>query len=153
MREHTAMLRRIVCSYEANSARAEELLQEIYLAIWRALPSFRQTSSIHTFVARVATNRALTHVAREMRSPRTAELDPQLATDDDGPELHLAAATRRSRLIAAVRELPLVYRETAALTLEGFAPREIAETLGLSANAVAIRLSRAKQLLRQSLGE
>jgi RNA polymerase sigma-70 factor (ECF subfamily) len=88
-----------------------------------------------------------------MRSPRTTELDTQLPDDQCGPELQAAATDQRSRLIAAVRGLPLTFRETAALTLEGLTPNEIAETLGISANAVAIRLSRAKELLRQSLGE
>ena len=32
-------------------------------------------------------------------------------------------------------------------------PKEIAETLGITANAVAIRLSRAKQILREQMGE
>lgn len=147
------MLRRIACSHEANQALAEELLQEIHLAIWRALPSFRGASSIRTFVARVATNRALTHTARAMRLPRTTELDPDLPSGEGSPEFHAMAVDQRTHLIAAVRSLPLGYRDVATLTLEGFAPREIAETLGLSMNAVAIRLSRAKQLLRESFGE
>jgi len=151
--EHAAMLRRIVCSHEADEALAEELLQEIHFAIWRALPSFRGASSIRTFVARVAINRALTHVGRAVRSPPTTELDTQLSSGEGSPEFQAIAVDRRSRLVAAVRDLPLAYRDVATLTLEGLTPKEISQTLGVSVNAVAIRLSRAKQLLRQSVGE
>jgi DNA-directed RNA polymerase specialized sigma24 family protein len=52
-----------------------------------------------------------------------------------------------------VRTLPLAYRQTAILTLEGLTPTEIADVLGISTNAVAIRMSRAKTLLRKLIGE
>jgi DNA-directed RNA polymerase specialized sigma24 family protein len=47
-----------------------------------------------------------------------------------------------------VRTLPLTYREVAVLMLEGFTPAEVADTLGLTANAVAIRGTRARNMLR-----
>jgi DNA-directed RNA polymerase specialized sigma24 family protein len=58
-----------------------------------------------------------------------------------------------SPVAAAVRSLPLAYRQTAMLTLEGLTPREISDVSGISANAVAIRLTRAKTLLRGILGD
>jgi DNA-directed RNA polymerase specialized sigma24 family protein len=39
------------------------------------------------------------------------------------------------------------------LTLEGLTPREIADVLGITTNAVAIRMSRAKELLRRLIGD
>ncbi len=147
------MIRRIAWSYEADAGLAQELLQEIHFAIWRALPSFQGTASLRTFVARIATNRALTHVSRAMRVPRATMLDAEISGDGDDPERHAVEADRQARLVSAVRNLPLAYRQVATLTLEGLTPREIAETLGVTANAVAIRLSRAKELLRRSLGE
>jgi RNA polymerase sigma-70 factor (ECF subfamily) len=52
-----------------------------------------------------------------------------------------------------VRGLPLLSRQIVTLTLEGFGPGEIAAALGISANAVSIRLTRAKEDLRQRMGE
>jgi RNA polymerase sigma-70 factor (ECF subfamily) len=152
-REYGAMIKRIAFSYEANPHLAEELVQDIYFAIWRALPSFRAASSVRTFVARIATNRAITHVARAASAPRSFELSENLPASGDTPESYAMAIDRGARLAAAVRSLPLAYRQTAMLTLEGLAPMEIADVLGISANAVAIRLSRAKTLLRGQLGE
>ena len=51
----------------------------------------------------------------------------------------------------ARRALPLSLRQPALLTLEGFAPAEIADMLGLNPNAVSIRLTRAKAALREAL--
>jgi RNA polymerase sigma-70 factor, ECF subfamily len=152
-REHDAMIKRIAMSYEARPQLAEDLVQDIYFAIWRALPSFRGDASLRTFVARIATNRAVTHVVRAIRSPPSTELDEQIPALEENPESHAIAADRKAKLASAVRSLPLAYREVAMLTLEGLAPREIADVLGVTANAVAIRLSRAKHLLRDLLGD
>ena len=63
LRTHAAALARLAASYESRPALREELLQDIAFAIWRALPSFRHESSEKTFVMRIATNRALSHLA------------------------------------------------------------------------------------------
>ena len=153
VRDHDAMIRRIASSYEAQPHLSEDLVQEIYFATWRALPSFRGDSSLRTFVARIATNRALTHVARAMRLPRSLELSDRLPAPGDSPESMAIAVNRQARLMAAVRSLPLAHRQAVTLTLEGLTPKEIADSLGITANAVAIRLSRAKELLRTYLGD
>lgn len=152
-REFAPMISRIACSYEANASLAEELVQEILVALWRALPSFRGDATMRTFVARIATNRALTHVARQMRLPPTVEIHSEVATTADNPEIRALAASDRSWLVWAMRTLPLAYRQVATLTLEGLTAKEIAATLGISPNAVTIRLSRARNLLRECRGE
>lgn len=145
------MLRRIASAYEADRERRRELEQEILLAVWRALPRHRGEAPLRAFIARVAHNRAVTHVAREAAEPRRQPLDE--AVPSDAPTPHEAFETRdlHDRLEAAVRALPLSLRQPALLTLEGFAPAEIAQILGLNANAVSIRLTRARAALRQAL--
>jgi RNA polymerase sigma factor (sigma-70 family) len=147
-REHDAMIKRIASSHELAPYLAEELVQDIYLAIWRALPSFRKDASLRTFVARIATNRAVTHVLRALKLPRSSELSDDLPASGESPETQVIAQDRKTHLLGAVRRLPLTYRETTMLSLEGLAPGEIADVLGISPNAVAIRLSRGRELLR-----
>ena len=153
VREHDSMLRRIASSYEARTHLAQELVQDIYFAIWRALPAYRGDAALRTFVARIATNRAVTHVARALKVPPSAQLDERIPMPGVGPEGQAIALDRRAKLLAAVRALPLAYRQTALLTLEGLTPTEIADVLGISTNAVAIRMSRAKALIRELIGE
>jgi RNA polymerase sigma-70 factor, ECF subfamily len=150
-REHDAMIKRIASTHEMTPQLAEELVQDIYVAIWKALPSFRKDASLRTFVARIATNRAVTHVVRALKVPRAAELREDIPTSDESPETKVIAQDRKTHLLAAVRQLPLTYREPAMLALEGLAPVEIADVLGITSNAVAIRLSRGKELLRALL--
>lgn len=145
------MLRRIASAYEAERERRRELEQEILLAVWRALPKHRGEAPLRAFIARVAHNRAVTHVAREAAEPRRQPLDD--AAPSDAPTPHEAIESRdlHQRLEEAVRALPLSLRQPALLTLEGFAPAEIAQILGLNANAVSIRLTRARAALREAL--
>lgn len=145
------MLRRIASAYEADPERQRELQQDILLAVWRALPRYRAEAPLRAFIARVAHNRAVTHVAREAAEPRRQPLDE--AAPSNAPSPHDAAEARdlQARLAQAVRALPLALRQPALLTLEGFSPAEIAGMLGLNANVVSIRLTRARAALRLAL--
>ncbi len=58
---------------------------------------------------------------------------------------------RDGRLRRAIHRLPLAYRQVVTLTLEGLGYGEIAEVLGISESNVGVRLSRARQILRESL--
>jgi RNA polymerase sigma-70 factor (ECF subfamily) len=153
VQEHGPMVRRIAAAHEARPELAEELEQDILFAVWRALPSFRGDSALKSFVARIASNRAASHVARAVRMPKSTEIDDRLPTHDAGPEAMALAMDGQGRLLAAVRALPLVSRQAVTLTLEGFGPGEIATALGITANAVSTRLTRAKDQLRQRMGE
>lgn len=153
VRDYGSMVRRIALSYESSPHLADELVQEIYVAIWRALPSFRGEASLKTFLARIATNRAVTHVARAMKAPPSSELTEEIRSSAATPEHVAIANDRKAALLAAVRRLPLTYRQPVMLVLEGLPLDEVAQVLGISSNAVAIRMSRAKQLLKESIGE
>lgn len=151
LREHGPMLARIAGSYEAEPARRDNLLQEITLAVWKALPRWRGEASLRTFAARVAHNRALDHLAREKRS-LGEELFDEHVDPAPGPLQHAEARQRRGDLVAAVRRLPLGQRQVVVLALEGFSLREVGEALGLEENTVAQRLSRARRQLNDWLG-
>ena len=69
------------------------------------------------------------------------------------PDAQAIAANQRERLLEAVRRLPIAYRDPVILTLEDFTPAEIADVLGVRANVVSIRLTRARTLLRAWLRE
>ena len=150
-RDHGALIRRIARSYEANGARAEELTQDIHLALWQALPRFRGDASVRTFVARIAHNRAISHVAREAREPRIVELDGALPATGGTPEEHVAQSDMRAKLEAAVQRLPWNLKVAATLALEGFSPEEVAAVLGIGVSAASVRLHRAKEQLKEML--
>jgi RNA polymerase sigma-70 factor, ECF subfamily len=127
--EHSPAISRLAYSYEAVAGIREDLVQEIALAIWRALPHFRGECSERTFVFRIAHNRGLTHVRRR---PPPQSLDDLEETDepaDPGPhrDEQLAQTKQRERLTAAVQSLPVAHRQMIVLMLEGLSHAEIEE--------------------------
>ena len=148
---HGALVSRIAMSYEADPALREDLVQQIFLAVWQALPSYRADASLKTFIARIAQNRAISFVAKQVRQPPTAEMPELIETDAPTPEQSAIDANERTVLLEATRRLPLPQREVIILVLEGFSYGEIAEMLDIAPNALALRLSRAKAALKAML--
>jgi RNA polymerase sigma factor (sigma-70 family) len=148
---HAAAIGRVAASFERDPSRRQDLIQEIAFALWRALPGFRGESSLRTFVLRIAHHRAVTHSVR--RPPTGESLDEvrELPSDHPSPEAEAASRERRARLEQCIRELPVGLRQVLTLALEGLSNREVADVLGTSENAVAIRLTRARQALRERL--
>lgn len=151
VRLHGPLISRIARSYEANPPLAEELKQEIYLALWQALPKFRGEASLRTFVARVAHNRAISHATRAAREPRRELLDPDMPSESPSPEDIVVNDDRREKLVAAVQRLPVGQKIVVTLALEGFAAEDVGAVLGISAATAAVRLHRAKTALAQLL--
>src|SRR5580692_9216477 len=119
--EHGAAISRLAFGYETVAGVREELVQDIALAIWQALPHFRGECSERTFIYRIAHNRALTHVCK--RQPLHQPLD-ELAQPLEPidprphPDEQVEATHRRDRLRSAVQGLPVAYRQVVMLTLE-----------------------------------
>ncbi len=153
--EHGAAISRLAYSYEAVAGIREELVQEIALAIWQALPHFRGECSERTFIFRIAHNRGLTHVAR--RRPPQQSLDDLEEADEPvdphpHPDEHLAQMNQRERLASAVQTLPVAHKQMIVMMLEGLSHAEIGEVLGITENNVAVRLTRARKALNAAMG-
>jgi RNA polymerase sigma factor (sigma-70 family) len=144
-------LTRLTACYEWLPEAREDLLQEILLAIWKALPSFRGDCSEKTFAFRVAHNRCLTHAWRRGQSPKREDQLPEVADPRKSPETMAIDSRRRESLVAAIRALPVNYRQAITLALEDLTPPEIAIVLGVTENNVAVRLNRARKALRKIL--
>jgi RNA polymerase sigma-70 factor (ECF subfamily) len=150
LRESARPLERLVASYARSDADRADLRQDVALALWSALPSFRGDCSERTFLLRIAHNRALTFIAR--RGLPTDEVedhaDRVVATSGKNPAIAYERKQRESRLLAAVRALPVLHRQVITLMLEGLSHREIASVLGTTENNVGVRANRARAAVR-----
>lgn len=149
---HGPAVGRVAALYAWQRAEREDLVQEVWIAVVRAWPSFRGEASERTFVLRIAHNRGVTHsMRRRARGEAGDEGLEELPDPTPLPEEQLAREQQRRRLLAAIRRLPLPLREVAALRLEGLSDAEIASVVGISAGNVAVRLTRARHALRELL--
>lgn len=147
---------------------AEDLTQIVLLKVNEGLPKFRGDSSLSTWIYRIATNSALD----KLRSPvaeqpdqqgRVIELQADGENDSGEGNVPLDAQTPsveataiREEMNACIREfierLPEAYKTVMVLSeLEGFKNGEIADILGVSLDAVKIRLHRGREKLRKDL--
>jgi RNA polymerase sigma factor (sigma-70 family) len=146
-------LLRVAASYERNSALQEELVQEILLAVFKALPTLREPAKRRSFVLRIAHNCCVDHVVRSVAAPDGVAVSESLSESLPGaeasPEQQLLSQETSFRLMKAVRGLDLPYRQVMTLLLEDMSYLEIAETLGISIDNVGVRVRRAKIRLKE----
>ena len=145
-----AALTRLAASYTNTLSDRDDLVQEIAMALRQALPRFRGECSERTFLFRIAHNRAIAHLSRSRSQPVTSE-DVEVHDPAPDPEAGLAREQQVERLRRTIHRLPVVYRQVITLSLEGLGNGEIAEVLGISESNVAVRLTRARRMLRESL--
>jgi RNA polymerase sigma-70 factor (ECF subfamily) len=151
LERYRAPVARLVGAYEPNRADREDLLQDIWLGLWRALPAFRGDCSERTFVYRVAHNRAIAHLGRRRFGHTDLEAARELPHPAPPADVVLDAGQRHTLLVTALRQLPLIQREVVMLSLEGLPHREIAQVLGITENNVSVRLTRARTELARRL--
>jgi RNA polymerase sigma factor (sigma-70 family) len=144
-------LARVVATYERDRALRDELLQEVLMAVFLALPRLTQPEKLKPFVFRIAHNRSLSHITRRIRERAHEEtgIDADLPTLSQ--EQALIRAESGERLIEAIRQLPLPYAQVMTLVLEDLSYEEIAETLGITVDNVGVRVNRAKKQLKERL--
>jgi RNA polymerase sigma-70 factor (ECF subfamily) len=148
-------LARLATAYERDRGLQQDLLQDIHVAIWRSLATFRNQCSLRTWVYRVAHNTAASF-ARRHRKFRRAHL-VSLEQLGDHPEespversYDEAAITERLREL--IRQLKPIDRNVILLYLEGMDAASIGDVLGLSAANVAQKVHRTKKVLQRRFG-
>jgi RNA polymerase sigma-70 factor (ECF subfamily) len=153
LRRYVRPLRRLAWSCEHEPAAREDLFQEIAMALWTALPRFRGDSSERTWVYRVAHNTAISFAAsRRRRNGREQHGDPEREPAAAAPQEGGAIdQQQRDMLWTAVHELPVAERQMIVLHLEGLSAPDIQTITGISAGAVATRLTRIRQKLAARL--
>lgn len=143
---------------------AEDLAQEVFAKVGRNLETFRGEGRLSTWIYRIATNLAIDRIRHctlpfeDLRN-RLDDADEQIADLNawTGEQPHSAEQLLiREEMTACIRscleKLPEPYRIVLALSdTEGFRAKEIAEIVGITLEAVKIRLHRARALLRKEI--
>ena len=119
----------------------EEIIQEVFLALFQHLKNGKPRDNLRGWVFRVGHNLALKLRHRHDRLPTPAEEIPIDGGPD--PEQQALYNQRQRRMSAVIRALPRQDRACLALRAEGIRYREIAEILGVSLGTVALSLERS----------
>lgn len=154
VRRHGPGMLRLAARLLGNRTEAEDAVQESFVSAWRKLPEFRGSAAFGTWIYRIVTNRCL-NVLRARRPVAGLDSVPDLAAPEHqasparAAESHAAAAA----LAKATAELSPEQRVCWVLReLDGLSYEAIAETIGISQEAVRGRVFRARRYLTEAMG-
>jgi RNA polymerase sigma-70 factor (ECF subfamily) len=153
---HHAHVRAFARRLVGDDSAAEDLLQETFLTLPRAIGRFRFDASLRTFLLGIAVRHASHYVRASARRraamARVARQPPSLAApqpDDDAERAQLADA-----LLRALDALPMDQRAAVVLCeVEGHTSTEAAQIVGVPEGTVRTRLFHAKKKLREALSK
>ncbi|PTY07915.1 RNA polymerase sigma factor [Opitutaceae bacterium EW11] len=150
MREHIAILHHVVNAFAVGDDR-NDLMQEVMIGLWRAVPAFHGDSQSSTFVYRVAHNAALVWHRTERKHRRHVAIagDIDWMARPDAGRSRSDTPSRLDAVYVAIRSLRPIDRSLLILSLDGLSYREIAAIHGLSESNVGARLTRARQQLAE----
>ena len=141
-------LLRYVVSFGLPVQDGEDIVQEVFLALFRHLRLGRSRTNLCAWTFRVAHNQALKRRS-QARSGTQQMMDEAAALEDlvpdtnPSPEDQVATSQRRERLLAVVNALAEQDRRCLILRAEGLRYREIAQVLDISLGAVSLSLERS----------
>lgn len=147
---------------------AEEVVQDVFLAVFQKIATFESRAALGTWIFRMATNAALNKRRGKRREVEVALEDHLPSFEPDGhragersylladwsalPDAALLAGERREHLTRALAALPDRYRAVVVLRdVEELSNEEAAEILGESVASVKSCLHRARMALREQL--
>jgi len=141
-------LRRYLSSFGLGAAATDDLLQDVFMSLFRHLRLGRPRTNLKGWLFQVGHNLALKQRQKGLKRQQTeSDWDTVVAEraidPSANPEEQLAGDRRRQRLRAVVRALPERDRRCLYLRAEGLSYRDIARTLDISLGSVAKSLTRA----------
>jgi RNA polymerase sigma-70 factor (ECF subfamily) len=137
----------------ADRATAEDIAQDVFLAAWKAAPSFKPRAAVRTWLLRITANKCLNHKRARRRRPTVplvGEPEPRHEPALPAPDEDVAQRDLSTRLQAAVADL--VPRQRAAVVLRHahcLSHADIATVLQTTAPVVKALLFRAHRRLGQ----
>jgi len=134
-------------------SQAEDVAQEVFLKVYRALPTYRHDKPFAHWLHRVTSN-AVTDFIRRRKPVISLDSLDQLPLARGSDPQDLAARHDLQRAVRdAIAALPSHYRDTISLQVFGeLSYDEIAKTLDIPMGTVMSRLNAAKRILREQLG-
>lgn len=145
--QYRVPLLRYAVSFGVPVHDAEEVVQEVFLSLFRHLRLGRSRRNLRGWIFRVAHNLTLKRRHANKRIQGVVENDPGIAArvldPSPSPEECCSDVQRQQRLLAVVQALPDVEQSCLRLRAEGLRYREIAKALGISLGSVSTFLTRS----------
>jgi RNA polymerase sigma-70 factor, ECF subfamily len=147
---HSAPVYNYIVRLMHEREEAEDILQEVFMAVWRGAGNYRGQAQVKTWVYRIAHNQAVSWLRR--RHPLTILEDLRDEDDDHDPEFLLNGRWEQAQLWQALDMLSPKHRAVVELAfVHEMSYQEIAQVVGCPVGTVKSRMSYALQALTRNL--
>jgi RNA polymerase sigma-70 factor (ECF subfamily) len=138
-----------------DRGEAEDLAQDVFVKVFRALKDFQHEALFSTWLYRVTANSCLNQIQKRKQEKSLAEAhdDPE-SHPDPSPNPQQILEERQTKLMIekAIQELPYEQRMVLILRdIEGLTYEDIAESLGIELGTVRSRLHRARLQIKNKI--
>ena len=148
---YQGILHKVSLVYFKNKIDREDNIQEIIYQLWKSFPTINNHKSIGSWIYAVSINTSLSRIKKESRV-EYREIIPELSENTDIID-KITVNEELQILLNAIYKLNEIDKSIMLLYLEENSYDEIAEIIGISKSNVGVRISRAKELLKQTLKE
>lgn len=149
IKQHSRIINKVSYFYATDKLPFDDLRQEIYVNIWLGLKQFRGDSKMSTWIYRVAVNSALMALRSSKSNIETVSVDFGLL--DLSSEIDDAQKENLQVLHSLINRLEDIEKAIILLWLDEYSYDEIADTLGLKRNTVAVKIHRIKDKLSKQM--
>jgi RNA polymerase sigma-70 factor, ECF subfamily len=144
MLQYKVLVFKVIRAYAVSEMDVDDLFQEITIQIWRSVPTFRQESSVSTWMYRISINTAIKWVKKEQKKYKAETLDnvPHILQENK-----MQINERLAWLYEEISKLDEIDRSITLLLLDSFSYKEMADILGITESNVGVKISRIKKHL------
>jgi len=143
---HNVFIYRFVMRFLSDEASAEDVVSDVFLAVWRRAERFEGRSQVSTWLLAIARNKALSRMRARTTEPLDEEIAESVEDLADDPEVTLQKEQRRAILQDCLTQLSAVHREIVDLVYyHGKKIEEAATILGVPLNTVKTRMFYARK--------
>jgi RNA polymerase sigma-70 factor, ECF subfamily len=136
----------------SDTDRAEDLLSEVFLSVWRQAGTFENRSQVSTWILSIARFKALTALGRRREPQLDEDAIKTVADDADTPEQTVLHTDRRAQLRRCIAQMSSDHREVIDLVYyHEKSVEEVAKILRLPKNTVKTRMFYARRHLARLL--
>jgi RNA polymerase sigma-70 factor, ECF subfamily len=136
----------------SDTDRAEDLVSEVFLSVWRQAGTFENRSQVPTWILSIARFKALTALARRREPQLDEDAIKTVADDADTPEQSVLQTDRRAQLRSCIAQMSSDHREVIDLVYyHEKSVEEVAKILHLPKNTVKTRMFYARKHLARLL--
>ena len=137
-----------------NKLDVEEVVQQVFVELYSALPRFRFQSKLSTFIYRITVNVVSKQLSRSSRVLPQLENAPEIVSDSRNVEQEIIRNEQMQHLHNAISQLKYEQRTALVLcTFDDFSYQDIANVMQCSLTKVEALIFRAKKNLRKILTE